>query len=62
MSDANLPNGIVCTLEEYLQSRVSDQNPYPSITCLTRGQSIGVAVSAVFDTVFALTVIFHFDP
>lgn len=60
MSDSNLPNGIVCTLEEYLQSRVSDQNPYPSITCLTRGQSIGVALTVESALISLLAVSFLF--
>ncbi|KAI0040915.1 hypothetical protein FA95DRAFT_1646065 [Auriscalpium vulgare] len=42
----SLPNGIVCTPEEYALSIVTAENPYPQVRCLTRGQSIGLALTA----------------
>ncbi|KAI0051934.1 hypothetical protein FA95DRAFT_107315 [Auriscalpium vulgare] len=42
----SLPNGIVCTPEEYALSLVTPENPHPQIHCLTRGQSIGLALAA----------------
>ena len=38
-------NGTVCNAEQYHQSLSSYDNPNPSISCLTRGQSIGLVVS-----------------
>jgi hypothetical protein len=38
-------NGTTCDAQQYQQSLVSSTNPNPSITCLTHGQSIGLAVS-----------------
>ena len=42
---STVPPGIVCTAEEYALSLSTDDNPYPTITCLTHGQNIGVLVS-----------------
>ena len=40
-------NGTVCNAEQYQQSLSSYDNPNPSISCLTRGASIGLAVSTM---------------
>jgi hypothetical protein len=40
--------GTVCDLRQYNQSVPSRDNPNPSISCLTHGQSIGLAVSIWF--------------
>jgi hypothetical protein len=37
-------NGTTCDAQQYQQSLSSPTNPNPSITCLTHGQSIGIAV------------------
>ena len=38
-------NGTVCNAEQYQRSLSSDNSPSPSISCLTHGQTIGLAVS-----------------
>jgi hypothetical protein len=38
-------NGTVCNAEQYQQSLFSYNSPNSSISCLTHGQSIGLAVS-----------------
>ena len=38
-------NGTVCTADQYNQSLVSEPARNPWISCLTHGQSIGLAVS-----------------
>ena len=38
-------NGTLCNAEQYQQSLSSYDNPNPSTSCLTHGQSIGLAVS-----------------
>ena len=40
-------NGTTCNAQEYQQSLPSPTNPDPSITCLSHGQSIGLAVGTV---------------
>ena len=37
--------GTACDARQYQQSLPSPDNPFPSVTCLTREQSIGLAVS-----------------
>ncbi|KAI0314284.1 hypothetical protein OF83DRAFT_1064113 [Amylostereum chailletii] len=39
-------NGTVCSAEEYASSIVSPDNEFPTIYCLTRGQSVGLAFAA----------------
>ena len=43
MSGLGGVNGTVCNAQQYQQSLLTDT--YPTISCLTRGQSIGLAVS-----------------
>jgi len=49
-------SGIICTPEEIALSR----NPHPTIHCLTRGESIGLALSAEsgFISLVAVTILF----
>ncbi|THH15654.1 hypothetical protein EW146_g4859 [Bondarzewia mesenterica] len=42
---SNLPNGIVCTAEEYAQSKATGDDPYPTLTCLTRLDTVGVTLT-----------------
>jgi hypothetical protein len=37
-------HGTVCNPEQYQQSLTSQDNPIPSISCLTQGQTIGLTV------------------
>jgi len=53
--------GTVCTEDQYQNStNLHPNTKYPTITCLTRGQSIGLTVTAEasFLSVIAVTVIF----
>ena len=43
MSGLSGVNGTVCNMQQYQQSLLTDT--YPTISCLTRGQNIGLAVS-----------------
>ncbi|THH06764.1 hypothetical protein EW146_g9510, partial [Bondarzewia mesenterica] len=54
------PPGIVCTDEEYALSLKSPGNPYPPITCLTRGQSFGVFLMIEAASISTLAVLFIF--
>ncbi|TFK53708.1 hypothetical protein OE88DRAFT_1626244 [Heliocybe sulcata] len=48
MSNTSLPDGIICTAEEYEPSSLTLADPNstgPAIYCLTRGQSIGLSFS-----------------
>jgi hypothetical protein len=38
-------NGTVCNEQQYIQSVQSQNSRSPSISCLTRGESIGLVVS-----------------
>ncbi len=44
MTTLNGVNGTVCNAQQYQQFQQPYDNNSPSITCLTRGQSIGLAV------------------
>ncbi|VDB95137.1 unnamed protein product [Peniophora sp. CBMAI 1063] len=52
--------GTTCTEEEYQASLVTADNPYPNITCLSRGQNIGLAflVQASFLSLLSVFVIY----
>ena len=51
-------NGTVCNAQQYQLSISSDDNPNPSISCLTHGQAIGLAVGILplFCPFFELTL------
>ena len=44
LNDSVWVNGTVCNAQEFEQSLSSRDNPNPTISCLTHGQSIGLAV------------------
>ncbi|KZV70683.1 hypothetical protein PENSPDRAFT_579003 [Peniophora sp. CONT] len=52
--------GTTCTAEEYAASLPTKDNPYPNITCLSRGQNIGLAflVQASFLSLLSVFVIY----
>ncbi|KAH9978631.1 hypothetical protein BGW80DRAFT_1280089, partial [Lactifluus volemus] len=53
-------NGTVCNEQQYQQSLTSPTNPNPTISCLTRGQTIGlvVTVEASLLSLIFVTIIF----
>ena len=44
LDDSVWVNGTVCNAQQFNQSLSSRDNPNPTISCLTHGQSIGLAV------------------
>jgi len=44
LDDGVWVNGTVCDAQQYKQSLSSRDNPNPTISCLTHGQTIGLAV------------------
>ena len=54
LDDGVWVNGTVCNAQQYNQSLSSRDNPNPTISCLTHGQSIGLAVSTQPLSVYCL--------